>query len=96
MVFHTVCASILRRIFKCEDESNESIIKLCEIEFILGRPLQGLDGGRLPRVGYEDVGDEKLDLRPYYYLEEHGDLMRFDYEMFKDDGHSWALNKPDA
>ncbi len=96
MAFHTVCASILRHIFDCEDESVASLVKLSEIQYILGRPSPGIDGGRFPHVKYEDVGDEKLDVRPYWYFEEGGDLMRFDYLTFKQDGLDWALAKPDV
>ncbi|KAJ3546666.1 hypothetical protein NM688_g5491 [Phlebia brevispora] len=94
MMFHTACVNILRHIFDCTADTMEALYDLCEIDKVLGRTMIDVNSGRLPHVKYEEAGAEKVDLRPYYQLDDG--LQRFDWERFKNDGYDWAYTRPDT
>ncbi|KAJ3546664.1 hypothetical protein NM688_g5492 [Phlebia brevispora] len=93
MMFHVVCARILRHIFGCTAKTMEAMYSLCEIEKVLGPTMLDVNSGRLRHVRYEEAG-EKVDVRPYYELEE--DFARFDWARFKQDGFEWTYTRPDT
>ncbi|KDQ57099.1 hypothetical protein JAAARDRAFT_207439 [Jaapia argillacea MUCL 33604] len=97
MMCHSTCASLLRRVMRCEDNSVDSFTRLCEIMFVIGRPLPGADSGRLPHINYETIGPEKVDLTSFWKTS-HNDpgLNQFDWKAFKSSDLAWALNRPDV
>ncbi|KAJ3546665.1 hypothetical protein NM688_g5490 [Phlebia brevispora] len=94
MMYHVVCARILRRKFDCEAQNMESVYNLCEIDHVLGPAMTDVNAGRLPHVKYEEAGPEKVDVRPYYYLDED-EQIRLDWVRFKKDGFEWTYTRPD-
>ncbi|OBZ72250.1 hypothetical protein A0H81_07921 [Grifola frondosa] len=85
---HTGCAAILRHQLNASDNSNNTVFELCQLAAVL-IPRISPDPGRLPGVNYESVGDEKVDLRPFWGSE-------FKWRALKENGLEWILNRPDV
>jgi hypothetical protein len=96
MMFHTTCAAVLRRVLEADDEDSEAhALKLCSLELAFGRPQGGKNAGRFLHVNYEDVGWDKIDLRPFWQEDSDPGENTFKWQALKDQGLDWLLSKPD-
>lgn len=96
---HTTCANILRHVFGAEDDADvAALVRLCEIEEVLGRPQDGKNASRLRFVPYEDVGHltDRVDVRPFWQLGDGPGLNLFAWKPFSESPAHWALAKPDV
>lgn len=93
---HHTCANLLRKTFDCEDAKNlDHIIRMVEIELILGRPCgQTKEGvGRYRHVRYEDVSG--VDFRRFYEMTYEIGVVEFDWIGLKNSELGWVLSRPD-
>ncbi|KAH9948707.1 hypothetical protein B0H21DRAFT_223608 [Amylocystis lapponica] len=96
LMLHTACCTILRHIFDATDDTKETLVKLSQIEEVLGRPQDGDTAGRINEVNYESVGKDKVDLRQFWIPGHRLRRNRFDWPKFMASGLKWTLNRPDT
>lgn len=98
-MMHATCCNILRRVFRADKRSNKTgMVRLLEIEEILGRPQGGINASRLNFVRYEDAGDpvDRVDIRRFWRPGHDLGLNVFLWEQFARSDARWALAKPDV
>ncbi|KAH9939511.1 hypothetical protein B0H21DRAFT_698339 [Amylocystis lapponica] len=96
VMLHTACATIFRHIFDATDNTKETLVKLSQIELVLGRPQDKENAGRFNYVNYEGVGKDKVDLRPFWIPVNDVGANKFDWPKFMASGLDWTLNRPDV
>ncbi|KIJ45516.1 hypothetical protein M422DRAFT_46588 [Sphaerobolus stellatus SS14] len=98
-IVHNACANIFRHHLGIGMKpSYDDLIKLCEIEQVLGSPKGGKLAGRMQGLNYEDIGPVgcKIDLRPFWEYRVGRGCNRFLWTEFFESPLSWALGKPDT
>jgi hypothetical protein len=76
-----------------EDDSMDSLVNLCAIEQVLGRPQGGKNAGRLRYVNYEATGH---DLRPYWHSGYEEGANTFGWNALKSSDKEHLLSRPDV
>jgi hypothetical protein len=96
-IMHTTCAAIFLNRFDAEGKDIDTLTNLAEMKHIIGRPQGGEHAGRFPNFPYESIGNEKVDLRPYWTPGREPGSNTFDWQGVADkQGLAWVFSRPDV